>query len=48
MVKIFYGTRAFVVKQGESFYFKSGKKHYIEAYGNREATLIWVSSPPSF
>lgn len=48
MVKIFYGTRAFVAKQGESFYFKSGKKHYIEAYGNREATLIWVASPPSF
>lgn len=47
-VKIYYGPRSFVVRQGESFYFKSGKKHYIEAYGSRAATLIWVANPPSF
>lgn len=47
-VRLFYGTRSFLVKQGESFYFKSGKKHFIEACGNKEASIIWVTTPPSF
>lgn len=47
-VKIIHGSRSFVVRQGESFYFNSGKKHYIEAHGGRAASLIWVASPPSF
>ncbi|MCI9151917.1 MAG: cupin domain-containing protein [Lachnospiraceae bacterium] len=47
-VKVFYGARSFVVRQGESFYFHSGKKHYIECTGGRPASLIWVSTPPSF
>ena len=47
-VKLHYGPQSFVVKQGESFYFKAGKKHYIENCGGREATILWVSTPPSF
>lgn len=47
-VKIHYGPRSFIVRQGESFYFNSGKKHYIQAYGGRPASLIWVATPPSF
>ncbi|MFP3154454.1 cupin domain-containing protein [Lachnospiraceae bacterium ZAX-1] len=47
-IKLYYGPRSFIVKQGESFYFDSGKKHYIEVYGSRDASLIWVASPPSF
>lgn len=47
-IKICYGPRTFTVRQGESFYFKSDKKHYIEAYGGRTASLIWVATPPSF
>ena len=47
-IKFYYGPRAYIVRQGESFYFKSGKKHYLEAYGGRPASLIWVSTPPSF
>lgn len=47
-VKVVHGPRSFLVRQGESFYFKSGKRHYIEAYGSRPAALIWVAAPPSF
>lgn len=47
-IKIYHGPRSFIVRQGESFYFKSGKRHYIEAYGGRMASLIWVATPPSF
>lgn len=47
-VRIAYGTKTFQVKQGESFYFKSGKKHFIENIGKKDAVLIWVTTPPSF
>lgn len=47
-IRLFYGLRSLLVKQGESFYFKSGKKHYIETYGSREAVILWISTPPSF
>ena len=47
-IKLHYGSRSSIVKTGESFYFKSGKKHYIENYGNRESTILWITTPPSF
>lgn len=47
-IRLIHGPRSFVVKQGETFYFKSGKKHYIETYGSREASILWVTTPPSF
>lgn len=47
-IKLVYGSRSFTVKQGESFYFIAGKKHYIENCSDREATILWVSTPPIF
>lgn len=47
-VRLFYGTSSYVVKAGESFYFKAGKKHYIENHSGREAVILWISAPPSF
>lgn len=47
-VHINYGGKAQVVHAGESFYFKGGKKHYLENKGVREAIVIWVTNPPSF
>lgn len=47
-VKVHYGGRSHTVRAGESFYFKAGKKHFIENTGTREAVLIWVTTPPSF
>ena len=35
-------------KKGDSFYFNSNHPHYIENAGNTEATVLWVSTPPSF
>ena len=40
------GSHSYRVKKGESFYFNPDKKHYITS--KTGATLIWVSSPPSF
>lgn len=47
-IRLFHGSRSFVIKQGETFYFKAGKKHYIENYGSREASILWITTPPSF
>lgn len=47
-VKVNFGGKAHVVKAGETFYFKAGKRHFIENTSGRDAILIWVSNPPSF
>ena len=47
-VRVFYGGKTYTVRAGESFYFQAGKKHRLENNGNRDAILIWVSTPPSF
>lgn len=48
IIKITYGIKTYIVRSGESFYFKSGKKHFIENTSRKEAIIIWVSTPPSF
>lgn len=47
-VHINYGGKIQSVHAGESFYFKAGKKHFLENKGSRDAILIWVTNPPSF
>ncbi len=42
------GNRSFKAKKGESFYFTANKQHYITASNKAGATLLWVSTPPSF
>ncbi len=42
------GKRRIKVKKGESFYFTAKKTHKIINKTNKQAELIWVSSPPSF
>ena len=47
-IRITYGGKTHTVRSGESFYFKAGKKHFLENTGSRDAILIWVTTPPSF
>lgn len=47
-ITIFIGNKKYKAKKGESFYFTPGSTHYIKASDKTGATLIWVSSPPSF
>lgn len=47
-VRVNYGGKSYPVHAGETFYFRSGKKHFIENTGAREAVLIWIATPPSF
>lgn len=45
-VSIHIGNKTYKAKKGESFYFAPEKQHYLTSKNG--ATLIWISSPPSF
>lgn len=47
-ITLYIGNRHYKVKKGESFYFTANKQHYIKASEKSGATLLWVSTPPSF
>ena len=40
------GNRSYTARTGESFYYSADKQHYMEAKNG--ATVLWVSTPPSF
>ena len=42
------GNNTYKVRKGESFYYVANKQHYIESNSKTGASLIWVSTPPSF
>jgi transcriptional regulator with XRE-family HTH domain len=47
-ITIHLGNTLYKVRKGESFYFVPSSQHYISASGKTGATLIWISTPPSF
>ncbi len=42
------GKKSYELREGNSFYFTSKKRHYIENKSNKTAKILWVSSPPTF
>lgn len=47
-VKLYYGDKNFIVKKGQTFYFKADKRHYLRNEWDADAKVLWVSTPPSF
>jgi len=47
-IRLHLGERQYIVKAGESFYYKADRDHYIENSTASPAKFIWVSTPPSF
>lgn len=45
-ITIHLGNHIYKAKKGESFYYTSDKTHYLTSKSG--ASLLWVSSPPSF
>jgi transcriptional regulator with XRE-family HTH domain len=45
---LYIGEKKWNVKKGECFYFEASDPYRIENRSLREASFIWVSSPPSF
>ena len=42
------GKKTYEINAGNSFYFTSKKRHFIENNGDETAKILWVSSPPTF
>lgn len=47
-ITLVLGKRKVRVKKGESFYFTSKRVHKLVNGTERDAEIIWVSSPPTF
>lgn len=47
-VYLYIGLRKHRMKKGDAFYFKADKEHYIKNAGKTPATVLWVSTPPTF
>jgi transcriptional regulator with XRE-family HTH domain len=47
-VELHYGSRAYKIKKGQTFYLDGGKGHFLRNSGKGEARVLWVSTPPSF
>lgn len=45
-VTIHLGNKVYRTKKGETFYYVSGKQHYLTSKVG--ATVLWISSPPTF
>ena len=47
-VRLIVGKREYVAEEGESFYYRANKTHYIVNRAEGESVLIWLSCPPNF
>ena len=47
-IRLHLGDKHYIVKSGESFYYRADKRHFIENTTASPARFIWVSTPPSF
>ena len=47
-ITLMLGDEAYKIKKGGSFCFKPTSVHYILNLGKKEASVLWVSTPPSF
>lgn len=47
-IQLHYGSEKVKVRSGEVFYFPAQVSHHISNISKKPATVLWVSTPPSF
>ena len=47
-VQLTMGEHAYRVRKGDSFSFTPDARHWLENTGKTEASVLWVSAPPTF
>lgn len=47
-IVLHYGDREYVLKKGQTFYYKGDRTRFIENLWDTVAKVIWVSTPPTF
>lgn len=47
-INLHYGEEIYVVRTGDSFMFPADRKHKISSACDKVASILWISTPPSF
>ncbi|MDD7280783.1 helix-turn-helix domain-containing protein [Floccifex sp.] len=47
-VHLVIGTKSYKVSKGETFYLNGKESHYLFNYTNKDARILWVTTPPMF
>ncbi len=47
-VELVLGTERYKVRRGESFYYKADVDHKLKNNSDKCASVLWVSTPPTF
>ncbi|NLJ80462.1 MAG: cupin domain-containing protein, partial [Firmicutes bacterium] len=47
-IDLHLGSKKKRVRSGETFYFQAQASHFIVNNGKKRASVLWVSTPPSF
>lgn len=42
------GDNTYMVRGNDSFYYASDRRHFIENKSDKDARVLWISSPPNF
>ena len=47
-VNLIFGDNDYTLQDGETFYFKGDRTHYLKNKSNKVAKILWLSTPPIF
>ena len=47
-VRLLLGKKKYLLKKGETFYFKADKQHYLINDTDASCDILWISCPPNF
>ena len=47
-IKLVVGRKEYSAAEGESFYYRANKTHYIVNAAESESVVLWLSCPPNF
>lgn len=47
-VTLVLNKKRYIVKAGETFYYRANKEHYLINHTNSKVRILWISTPPMF
>ena len=47
-IKLVVGKREYAADEGESFYYRANKAHYVVNAADGQSVVLWLSCPPNF
>lgn len=47
-INVYYGDSKTIANKGDAFYIYCDKKHFLKNVTNKNAQILWISTPPKF